>query len=217
MFLAVSSSTVHEVFGKRTFYGYHSCANKKVTCGHVCSSFSVGVLVVTPSIVTLEDNGSIKSFPYVATKMGILQKYCLGLLSHMHAIFQGLPGCDPWFHPSRLFCWVLGSWYSLSQDCRMLWLPKLLALPLWSRTRQFMAQCHIICQQNAWRCSWIRKNCLHMRIQIHSAVEHWSLALDRYLPLLRLKSRDIAPRCWINPRGAPQSAIVSCCVSRCDK
>ena len=42
--------------------------------GHVCSYFSVGFLVVTLIIVTLEDNGSIKSWFSVAMKIGASAK-----------------------------------------------------------------------------------------------------------------------------------------------
>ena len=45
MLLSISSSTLCELLGKWTFCGSHSCTNKQVTCGHVCSSLFVGVLV----------------------------------------------------------------------------------------------------------------------------------------------------------------------------
>ena len=70
MFPDISSSTVHELLGTRKLYGYHSCADKRVTCGHVCSSFSVGFLVVNPGIVPLEDNRIIKSWSSFAMKIG---------------------------------------------------------------------------------------------------------------------------------------------------
>ena len=70
----ISSSTVHEILGKQKFCGSYSCTDKQVTCGHACSSLAVGVIVVTPSIVSLEDNGSIKSWSYVAMKNGDFAK-----------------------------------------------------------------------------------------------------------------------------------------------
>ena len=62
MFLDISSSTVRELLGTRTFCGSHSCAAKQVTCRHVCSSLSVVFLVATPSKFPLEDNRSITSW-----------------------------------------------------------------------------------------------------------------------------------------------------------
>ena len=60
MFLEISSYIVHKLFRNQSYCGSHSCSDEQVTFGHVCSSFSVGVHVVTPSIVPFEDNGSIK-------------------------------------------------------------------------------------------------------------------------------------------------------------
>ena len=61
------------------------------------------------------------------------------------------------------------------------------------------------------------KKCARMWINIHCAVDHWSLVLDRYLPLPRLKARNIAPLLRLNPCNASKSAIVSCGASCCDK
>ena len=74
MFIDISSSTVLEILGKQTFCGYHSCADEQVTCGHVCSSLSAGVLVANQSIVPLEENGSIKSWSSVAMEIGASEK-----------------------------------------------------------------------------------------------------------------------------------------------
>ena len=74
MLLDISSSTVRELLGNQTFCGSYSCADKQVTFGHVCSSFSVEVLVGTPSIGHLEDNKIIKSWSSVATKIGASSK-----------------------------------------------------------------------------------------------------------------------------------------------
>ena len=70
IFLDVSSSTLIELLGKQTFCGSHSCADKQVTCGHVCSSLYVGDLVVTLGIVFLENNGRIKSWSSVDVNVG---------------------------------------------------------------------------------------------------------------------------------------------------
>ena len=70
MFLDISPSTVRELLGKRKICGSHSFTDEQVTYGHVCSSLSMRVIVVTPSIVLLESNGSIKSWSSVATKIG---------------------------------------------------------------------------------------------------------------------------------------------------
>ena len=145
MFLYISSFIVRELLGNRTFCWSHSCANKQVEFKHICISLSAGVLVVTPSIVPLEDNGRINLWSSVAMKIGTLQKGCLRISSHLHAIGWGSPGCDPWFHSTRSLCWVSISWYPLSKDCCMLWLPELLALPLWYCARQCMARRHICC------------------------------------------------------------------------
>ena len=58
-FLDIYSSTVHKILGTRTFYGSHSWPDKQVACGNVCSSLYVGFILMTPSLVTLEDNRSI--------------------------------------------------------------------------------------------------------------------------------------------------------------
>ena len=74
MFLDISYSTVRELLGNQTFCGYHPCANKQVTCGQVCSSLSVGFLVVTPSIVSFEENEIIKSWSSVSMKIVASEK-----------------------------------------------------------------------------------------------------------------------------------------------
>ena len=60
-------------------------------------------------------------------------------------------------------------------------------------------------------------NCFCVWIHLHFSVDHWSSALGWYLSLSSLKSRYIAPRRWMNPCDAPQSAIFSCCASQCDE
>ena len=74
MFLDISSSRIQKLLGKQTFYVTYSCTDKQVTHGHVCSSLSVGFLVVTPSIVPFEDNGSINSWSSAAMKIGDSEK-----------------------------------------------------------------------------------------------------------------------------------------------
>ena len=74
MLLAISSSTARYLLGKKIFCGYHSCTNKQVTCGHICSSLSMGVLLVNRIIVPLEDNRSIKSWSSIAMKIGAYEK-----------------------------------------------------------------------------------------------------------------------------------------------
>ena len=74
IFFDISSSTLRGLLGKQTFCGTHSCADKQVICGQVCISLSVGVLVVTPSIVNLEENGSTKLWSSFARKIGAYAK-----------------------------------------------------------------------------------------------------------------------------------------------
>ena len=75
MFLYISPSTVCNLSGNQTFCGYHSCADEHVICGHFCSSLSMKVLVATPSIVSLEYNGSINSRSSFAKKIGDYTKW----------------------------------------------------------------------------------------------------------------------------------------------
>ena len=72
--LDISSYKVHELLGKLTVYGFQSCTDKQVTCGCVYKSFSNGVIVVTPSIVPLKDNSSIKSWSSIAMRIGDFAK-----------------------------------------------------------------------------------------------------------------------------------------------
>ena len=72
--LDISSSAVRELLGNQTFYESHSCADKQVTCGNVCISLSVGFIVMTPSILPLEDNRIINSWSFVAIKIGASEK-----------------------------------------------------------------------------------------------------------------------------------------------
>ena len=71
---------------------------------HLYSSLSVSVIVMTPSIFPLEDNGSINSWSSVAIKIGIMKKValdCHPICTQLVGFHQGV--IHGFTHPDRFF------------------------------------------------------------------------------------------------------------------